>query len=148
MRPLVLLLFLLAYPAYADRPPSTPVGVWEAPAGKARKAHVKIEPCAEKLCGRVVWLEQPNDKDGQPRVDRRNTNESLRGRPILGMPLLTDFVPDPERPDRWVDGRIYNPEDGEMYRSTLTLGPDGTLNVRGYVGVPVLGKSQTWRRVE
>jgi len=148
MRRLILLLLLLTGPALADRPPSTPVGLWETPESKAGKAHVQIEPCAGKLCGRIVWLELPNDKDGQPRTDRRNTDAALRGRPILGLPLLSDFVPDPERADRWIDGRIYNPEDGEIYRCTMTLGPNGTLDVRGYLGVPLLGKSQTWKRVE
>ena len=147
MHPLSLVLILLAWPAVAIASP-TPVGLWETPEGKGGKAHVQIDPCAGKLCGRIVWLELPNDKEGRPRTDRRNTNAVQRDRPILGMPLLSDFVPDPERTDRWVEGRIYNPEDGEIYRCTMTLAADGTLEVRGYVGMPLLGKSQVWRRVK
>lgn len=149
MRRLVVLLLLLAFPSLIQASPSlSPVGLWETPEGKGGKAHVKIEPCAGKLCGHIVWLELPNDKEGRPKTDRRNSDASLRVRPILGLPLLNGFLPDPERPDRWIEGRIYNPEDGEIYRSTMTLGPDGTLDVRGYVGLPLLGKSQVWKRVE
>lgn len=144
---LSLLLFtLLAWPALAAGAPS-PIGLWQTPGGKGGKAHVQIDPCADKLCGRIVWLEQPNDKKGRPKTDRRNTDAALKDRPILGLALLNGFVPDPERQDRWIDGRIYNPEDGEIYRCTMTLKPDGTLEVRGYVGLPVFGKSQIWERV-
>ena len=148
MRRLALLLLLVICPALADEPPAaTPIGLWETPEGKGGRAHVKIEPCEGKLCGRIVWLELPNDKEGRPRTDRRNTDAALKDRPILGLPLLSGFVPDPERADRWIEGRIYNPEDGEVYRCTMTLGPNGTLDVRGYVGLPMLGRSQTWKRV-
>lgn len=147
MRPLSLVLALLVWPVATLASP-TPVGLWETPEGKGGKAHVQIDSCADKLCGRIVWLELPNDKQGRPKTDRRNTDAAQRDRPILGMPLLSDFVPDPDRADRWVEGRIYNPEDGEIYRSTMTLSANGTLEVRGYVGVPLLGKSQVWRRVK
>ena len=147
MRPLSLVLALLVWPVATLASP-TPVGLWETPEGKGGKAHVQIDSCADKLCGRIVWLELPNDKQGRPKTDRRNTDAAQRDRPILGMPLLSDFVPDPDRADRWVEGRIYNPEDGEIYRCTMTLAADGTLEVRGYVGMPLLGKSQVWRRVK
>ncbi|WP_119421029.1 DUF2147 domain-containing protein [Desertibaculum subflavum] len=149
MRRWILLLALLTWPAIGvGAPPMTPVGTWETPEGKGGKAHIRIEPCAGKLCGRIVWLEQPDDKKGQPKTDRRNSDIAQRARPILGLPILNGFLPDPERTDRWIDGRIYNPEDGETYKCTMTLGQDGMLDVRGYVGLPLLGKTQTWRRVE
>ena len=47
----------------------------------------------------------------------------------------------------WSGGRIYNPEDGKTYKCKLTLQDDGTLKVRGYVGMSIFGKTQIWRRL-
>ena len=59
--------------------------------------------------------------------------------------LLTGFVAD--GPGKWSGGRIYNPEDGKTYKCKLTLQDDGTLKVRGYVGLSIFGKTQIWRRL-
>ncbi len=61
--------------------------------------------------------------------------------------MLWDFKPAEGERGAWDGGRIYNPEDGETYRSTMTLDGNGTLRVRGYVGAPIFGRSQTWTRV-
>jgi uncharacterized protein (DUF2147 family) len=122
------------------------LGTWATEGGKS---HVEITPCepdAAKLCGVIVWLKEPLDDAGAPKRDRNNPDAALRERPILGLPLLAGFAAGGE-PDVWEGGRIYNPEDGETYRCTMTLLGDGRLEVRGYVGLPLFGKSQVWTRV-
>lgn len=69
----------------------------------------------------------------------------LQGRPIEGLRFLWGFTPDGEH--RWHQGEILDPKNGKVYRATATLSDDGqSLRVRGYVGIPLFGRSQTWRR--
>ena len=60
------------------------------------------------------------------------------------MDLLTGFFS--KKAGIYRGGRIYNPRDGNLYKAVLTLLDDGTLKVRGYVGVPAMGQTQVWTR--
>ncbi len=131
------LLFLPALNAEA----AGAVGLWATEGGKSR---VEIFDCAGKLCGKIVWLKEPLDDKGQEKVDRENPDEAFKSRKILGLPLLSDFVSDGDSGRAWTDGRIYNPEDGQTYKCNMELQEDGTLKVRGYVGLPLFGKTQIW----
>jgi uncharacterized protein (DUF2147 family) len=133
--------FGLAAPAAAQGPAAI-VGTWLTEGGRS---HVRIAPCGEKLCGNIVWLKEPNQPNGAAKVDAKNPDPAKRARPIVGLPILWDFVA--ASPTEWESGRIYNPEDGDTYRCIMQLQADGTLRVRGYVGVSLLGKTQIWTRV-
>ena len=130
-------LLLLAAAARAE----TPIGVWEA-----GESHIEIYECGDLLCGRVVALDEPLDEEGEPHVDLNNPDPALRTRPIMGMDLIAGFSRKSDR--KWVDGAIYDPRDGKTYKSRLTLQKDGTLEVRGYVGVALFGKTVVWTRIE
>ncbi len=119
------------------------IGTWATEEGKS---HVEITPCGEKLCGSVIWLKEPLDEQGEPKHDANNPNTALQSRRILGLPLLVNFAAGDEA-DVWENGSIYNPEDGELYSCTMTLLDSNTLKVRGYVGLPLFGKTQVWTRV-
>ena len=107
---------------------------------------VEIAPCGLKFCGSIVRLKEPLDDDGKLKHDANNPNKILRNRSIIGLPLLANFVASTEG-NVWEDGTIYNPEDGKTYSCTLTLLDTETLKVRGYVGLPMFGKTQIWKRV-
>jgi uncharacterized protein (DUF2147 family) len=124
---------------------TNPIGVW---ATEAEKSHVRIEACGAKLCGTVIWLKEPLDDKGQEKTDIRNADQGLRARKILGLAILSEFVKSKDDPAVWEDGKIYNPEDGKIYSCTLTVKDGATLRVRGYVGIPLLGETQIWKRVE
>ena len=117
-------------------------GVWLT---QDDKAQVRIADCGDKLCGTIVALREPLGPDGQPKTDKRNRDGALHARPIVGLQILQNFV----RLDgkRWGEGTIYNPEDGDTYKCTLTLDNPVTLIVRGYVGIPLFGKTQIWHRL-
>lgn len=132
----------LAASAVAQAP--SPIGKWMTEGGKS---HVQIYQCGQHLCGRIVWLREPNFKDGRPKTDLNNPDKALQSRPILGLPFLYNFAKSSE-PNVWEGGRIYNPEDGDVYKATITLRPDDKLALRGYVGISLLGKSQYWERVQ
>jgi glucan biosynthesis protein C len=121
---------------------ATPVGIWYAEGGAAK---VAIEPCGEELCGRVVWLRSPFDEDGCDLQDRRNPDPALRARKVEGLEVLRGLT---RRPDgTWVNGRIYDPASGNTYTCQLALDGDDRIRLRGYVGIPLLGRTTTWTRV-
>ena len=125
------------YPGVAG---ADPKGTWLTDGGKS---HVEIESCGDKLCGAIVWLKEPNNAKGSPKLDVNNEKESLRGRPILGLDLLTNFAA--KGGGKWEGGKIYNPEDGKTYRSKLKLVDADTLEVSGCV--LFFCKDQIWTRL-
>jgi uncharacterized protein (DUF2147 family) len=122
---------------------ASPIGTWLTESGGA---DVQIADCGSKLCGSIVWIKEPLDAHGRPKVDSNNPDQALRSRKILGLVILSGFVSAGD--NVWQDGLIYNPQDGRTYKCTLTLVDDHTLRVRGYVGISLLGKTQTWTRVD
>jgi len=136
-----LTLLLLAVPALAS---ASPFGRWYAEGGAAQ---VDIEPCADAICGRIVWLRSPFDENGCELTDRSNPDAAARTRPIVGLEIMTGLRPVGDEPGAWGDGRIYDPTSGTTYRCAVRLdGPD-RLRVRGYYGIELLGRTTTWLRV-
>ena len=109
-----------------------------------QKFAVMVEDCGNKLCGRLYWLRKPLSADGLPKRDKHNPNEALRDRPLCGLQILTGFqnVGD----STWNAGEIYNPDDGLTFSSTMKLAPEGSLKIRGYVGISLFGKTLEWVR--
>ncbi len=126
--------------AHMARAGGDPLGRWLTAGGKSQ---VEIAPCGERLCGRIVWLKEPLDDDGSPKRDAKNKDETLRERPILGLPLLQGFRRLED--GSWGEGSIYNPEDGDTYRSQMRLVGDDELQVEGCVFI--FCKAQTWKKV-
>jgi uncharacterized protein (DUF2147 family) len=130
-------------PSQAPPPPPGPVGVWIDHTGRGA---VEIAPCeqGQGLCGRIVWLQQPVDKLGQPLRDKLNENRRLRDRPICGLQIMGDLKP--MRDGSWDRGWIYDPEQGESFDVELRLrGPD-VLQVTGYKGLKFFSETFRWRR--
>lgn len=121
--------------------PDAIVGTWVNASGKG---HIQIYKQGDKYYGKLVWLKEPNDAQGNPKLDVKNPNASLRTKPLLGSIILRDFVYDDKE---WNSGRIYDPQNGKEYKCFLRLKDSKTLNVRGYVGVSLLGRTETWTRV-
>ena len=117
------------------------LGNWLTEEGKAV---VEIFRCEEKYCGRIAWLRDPL-KDGNPVIDDKNPDEKLKDRPVLGMVFLQGFVYDEDHV--WTDGTIYDPESGDEYSAKVTLVGDTTLELRGYVLIPLFGRTEEWTRV-
>ncbi len=73
---------------------------------------------------------------------------SLRNKPILGMTIMEGLKQSPSNANEWTGGTIMDPKTGKTYRCTITVSADGKkLNVRGYIGISLLGRSQTWVKV-
>ncbi len=102
-------------------------GVWIMENGKIT---VRIDPCGPNLCGAIVGMAKPLNKEGKPKLDRKNPNEALRSRPVIGLTILTNMKPSGK--DKW-NGTIYNADDGRTYSSYMKLS-GSNMKVKGCVG--------------
>ena len=117
-------------------------GIWLTVGGKS---HVEISNCdGDKFCGKIIWLKEPNDKNGSPKKDINNRDDNKKDRAILGINLLKGLEKSGE--NEWEDGYIYNPEDGETYSSEMKMINADTLEVKGCV--LFICKEQIWARVK
>ena len=78
--------------------------------------------------------------------DHQNPDPSLRGRTLVGLQILTGLVPEGESGHHWTGGRIYDPGSGRTYQCEARLGAEGRLELRGYFGIPLLGRTTWWLR--
>ncbi len=124
------------------------LGIWNNEDGRAK---IDISEYGGKYCGRIVWLKEPDyppgDKSGmggKPRLDLENPGPSLRNRPLLGLQIMDGFVYVGN--GIWEHGRIYDPVSGKTYKARMTLESPHRLLLRGYVGIPLFGKSTVWTR--
>jgi uncharacterized protein (DUF2147 family) len=99
---------------------------------------------ANGISGRVAG--SPNDDPNRSRFDSKNPDPALRDRGLLGIELFSGFVFDGD--DKWKGGTIYDPNSGKTYRCIITVVDENTLKVRGYIGVALLGRTETWSRVQ
>jgi uncharacterized protein (DUF2147 family) len=113
--------------------PNSPIGEWITEKGEGR---IRIEECGPNLCGYVATA-KPNE------TDSKNPNPALRGRPMLGLPILINMKP--TKTNRW-DGKIYNTRDGATYTSHMAMRNPNTLRVEGCLMMFCGG--QNWTRAQ
>ena len=106
---------------------------------------VQIFDCGGVLCGRIVWLQRPRDAAGHLVRDKKNPDPALQQRPLCGQTVLWGLQP--AGPDRWKDGWLYNPDDGNTYRVNAQLSAADTMIARIYLGIPLFGETLVMRRV-
>jgi len=118
------------------------VGRWLNSSGEA---HVDIYKKNEKFYGKIVWLKNPRDEKGNAKTDLRNPDESMRTKPMLGLEILKDFV---YEDGKWIDGKIYDPKSGKTYSCNISQKGNGVLNIRGYIGISIIGRTDVWKKVK
>ena len=111
---------------------------------------LEVRPVEDGLEMVIVAMVDPNYREdeeigvpGEPRVDIENPDESLRDRPILGLNLVSDYRFD----DGAWQGQIYDPESGKVYSSKMKVGQEGNLEMRGYIGIPLFGRTASFAPV-
>ena len=125
---------------------ATPVGLWKTidDETKAEKSHVRISEADGVLSGRIEKLLDPKKQDSK--CDK--CTDARKDQKILGMTII-EGVKKAAGEDYWDGGTILDPNKGETYKVRMTPVDGGKkLEVRGYVGMPLLGRTQTWIRVE
>lgn len=118
-------------------------GLWVDDTGKGA---VKIEACGSKLCGRIYWLKDKVNAQGQPLTDRHNPDPRKQSRPICGLPVLGNLQRMPE--GGYDAGWVYDPKIGKSYSVAIKLANRDTLQVTGYAGIKLLGKTFYWTRAK
>ena len=110
-----------------------------------KTAKIQIYKGADgRFYGKVVWLKVP-DMDGKPKVDIHNPDKARRNDPIISLLLLKHFKKDGDH--EYTDGTIYDPKNGKTYSCKMTL-KNEKLDVRGYVGFSMLGRTTVWTKAD
>jgi len=122
---------------------SSAVGLWKSVDDETKQAKslIRIVEQDGTLTGRVekILTDKPDAKCDKCTDERKD-------KPVQGMTIISGMKKDG---DGWGGGEILDPNNGKVYRSQMKLVEGGRkLEVRGYVGVPMFGRSQTWIREE
>ncbi len=133
----VLLCAVLAHTvAYPQTVPTAGVrGYWREPSGSI----LRILPCGPALCVEIAAL----SAGSHPKTDTHNPDPRLRNRPLCGLRIGADFSQ--SDPQHARGGRLYDPKSGRTYRGQMTAAGN-LLELRGYVGLPLFGRTETWMR--
>ena len=126
---------------------TTPAGLWKTidDDGKTEKSLVRITDTAGVLSGKVEKIFDANKQDAK--CDE--CSDARKGQPVVGMTLIQGVKANTGDPGLWDGGEILDPNNGKTYKLRLKPSEDGKkLEVRGYIGTPLFGRSQTWHRVE
>ncbi len=140
---LVLLLAVLASaPLFAQQKPKPQdaVGKWQTYNGTTLGGQVEIYMDNGKLYGKVIGL-KPGRK-GPPVCEK--CSGDMKDKPLMGLVILKDFSPDG---DIWTGGTVTDPENGKTYKGKITPISKDTLELRGFVGISMFGRNETWKRL-
>jgi uncharacterized protein (DUF2147 family) len=127
---------------------ATPAGLWKTidDETKKEKSLIRITEAGGVYTGKLEKLLDPATK-ADAVCDK--CTDDRKDKPLVGMTLVKGVTHSESDKDRWDGGEILDPNNGKTYKVRMTPGEGGkTLAVRGYVGAPMLGRTQTWFRVE
>lgn len=108
-----------------------------------KKAIVLLTEKSGQVSGKIIKVLNPADA----KEKCTKCSGALKNQPIQGLNFLTGFKANGK--NKWTDGKLVDPESGKVYSGKLTLSDNGqSLELRGYVGVPIFGRTQTWTRIK
>jgi uncharacterized protein (DUF2147 family) len=125
----------------------SPVGLWQTVddhTGSATGTIVEISASGDELVGRIVKMAAKPGRPADPLCTE--CQGDLHNAHAIGLSIIKGMKPDG---DEWDGGTILDPDSGSTYSCSLRLTDKGTrLVVRGYIGISLFGRSQTWIRAE
>lgn len=99
---------------------------------------INVYKTGDKYYGKITWIKNTGKKD------EKNPDPALRGKDVVGLVILKDLK---FNDGVWEDGTVYDPKSGKTYSCTMKLKDGGkSLDIRGYVGISLLGRTSTWTR--
>lgn len=143
---LSLLIVFASISGHAQAKADDVLGVWTT---GSKKGRVEIYKQGGKYYGKIIWLKEPLNDEGQPKKDVNNEDSDLQSRPLMGLVNLNGFEFDADD-EEWVDGTIYDPENGKTYDCYLWFEEDSpnNLQVRGFIGFSLIGRTDVWTRYQ
>ncbi len=118
------------------------VGVWLSENSKEK---VRIFKRGDKYYGKMIWMENEYDKEGNRLVDKHNPDPKLRGRPMVGIEFLIGFK---YVGNGWfTGGQVYDMDSGSTYSARIHLPNKNTAKLRGYIGIPLFGRTEVCTKV-
>jgi uncharacterized protein (DUF2147 family) len=118
----------------------SPVGIW-----KNDDATFEIFEDQGKLSGKIVALREPRTPEGKDKTDIHNPDAAKRERPIIGLVFLSGFTQKSQT--RWENGTIYDPKSGNTYSCSMQLDGPEKIDMRGFIGISLIGRTDVWTRV-
>ena len=118
-------------------------GIWLE---EEKQSHIKIYKNGKgNYEGKIIWLADPLDEDGNIKLDKENPNKKLRNQTIKGLIIIKDleFIDE----NKWSNGNIYDARSGKTYSLNARLEDENTLFMRGYIGFSLIGRTTTWQRL-
>ena len=103
---------------------------------------IEIRVDGTAIAGRILGSPRPDPQ--RPKTDTLNPDPDLRDRPLIGLNIFSGFTYDGD--GKWSGGFIYDPNSGKTYRGKLRLVVTNTLEVRGFIGISLIGRTETWTR--
>ena len=123
------------------------LGIWKTELDESK---VEVFRCGDMICGKIIWLKNPiyidsrDGKVGTPVIDRNNPNPALKSRPVLGQRILEGFTE--VGSNNWGNGTCYDPKSGKTYRGKIHLAAPDRLELRGFIAIPLFGRTSVWTR--
>ena len=142
----ILITLALTAAAGAVLAQSTPVGLWKSidDDGKTEQSAVRITETGGALSGKIEKISDPAKADSKC----EKCTDERKGKPVQGMTIIRNARADSDRV-HWEGGDILDPNDGKVYKLRLKPVDGGKkLEVRGFIGAVLFGRTQTWIRVE
>jgi uncharacterized protein (DUF2147 family) len=131
---------LLGWSGFVTAQQENVEGVWF---NDTKEAKIQIYKGTDgKLYGKIIWLKEPL-RNGKPKLDDNNPDKKMKRQPVAGLVILKGFTKDG---NQYVDGSIYDPDNGKTYDCKMTYKGGKTLAIRGYIGISLIGRTTVWER--
>jgi len=145
MKHLLIAIILIAFclPLLAQKEDDI-LGTWYN-GEKSSKIQI-FKTTAGNYAGKIVWLKEPNDAKGVAKLDAKNPDKKLQGRALMNLVILSGL--EYKGKGKFDGGKIYHPKSGNTYKSKGELTDANTLKLRGYIGVSMIGRTDTWTRAK
>ena len=106
------------------------------------KSKIEFYKSGSAYSGKIVWLKEPNDEKGNPKKDVKNSDKSLRERPLMGLVNITGLKYDGE--GKYIDGKAYRPVEGDEVKFKVAVKEDGDIAATG--SKYGFSKTEVWKK--
>lgn len=119
------------------------LGIWLE---EEKQSKIEIYKEDNLFFGKIIWLKEPLDENGKEKLDKENPNISLQKKPINGLIIMRKLKYINE--GKWSNGEIYDARSGKTYSLEVNMRDHNKLDLRGYLGFTLFGRTTSWSRVK